>query len=362
MTAVPRHRREYEFRIAQSDVLRARLPSSPRQISPNISEFAQLAPGPPSISDPFADSTSAESEVSHISTEASTRWPYSVIQSTQTAKSQKLSADEIMLRLETEEEIKRDWAEKQAAWKAELETLSSNPPIDVAQVASHVASIFSGSRDSPLHSVQNAEPDYQHRTTQQEAEEARENYKNGVEHQLPAMNLNVNTPQPQVTAYESNTTFEKSGTPSTQNEASSNEESNIESDASGKSADNVGRGFSVLSHNSSLTDAKSTSAPPNAPGSSRENPASHFTARAAEAISGRLSVAPDVPDRSGKTETADKALKTPSEDLVQLVETGNVKSLTVTKLRRLLTAHDLKTNGRKAELIARLVSFVKSSS
>jgi SAP domain len=51
----------------------------------------------------------------------------------------------------------------------------------------------------------------------------------------------------------------------------------------------------------------------------------------------------------------------PSEDLIELIDSGKLKNLTVSKLRRLLSIHELKTTGRKAELIARLVSFVKST-
>jgi SAP domain len=57
---------------------------------------------------------------------------------------------------------------------------------------------------------------------------------------------------------------------------------------------------------------------------------------------------------------ADAARKEVPADLVELVETGSLKKLTVTKLRRLLSTYDLKTTGRKAELIARLTSFVKA--
>lgn len=46
-------------------------------------------------------------------------------------------------------------------------------------------------------------------------------------------------------------------------------------------------------------------------------------------------------------------------DLINLVDTGKIKNLTVTKLRRLLAANKLKTSGRKAELIARLTSYAK---
>lgn len=47
-------------------------------------------------------------------------------------------------------------------------------------------------------------------------------------------------------------------------------------------------------------------------------------------------------------------------DVIQLVDSGKVKNLTVTKLRRLLSSNGLKTSGRKSELIARLTSFAKS--
>lgn len=47
-------------------------------------------------------------------------------------------------------------------------------------------------------------------------------------------------------------------------------------------------------------------------------------------------------------------------DLQELVKSGKIKNLTVTKLRRLLSASRLKQNGRKAELIARLTSFAKA--
>lgn len=47
-------------------------------------------------------------------------------------------------------------------------------------------------------------------------------------------------------------------------------------------------------------------------------------------------------------------------DIIDLVDTGKVKNLTVTKLRRLLAANNLKISGRKAELIARLTSFAKA--
>lgn len=57
----------------------------------------------------------------------------------------------------------------------------------------------------------------------------------------------------------------------------------------------------------------------------------------------------------------------PAEDVVmgktevlELVESGKIKNLTVTKLRRLLSSNSLKTSGRKSELIARLTSFAKS--
>ncbi|CAN8066377.1 unnamed protein product [Agarophyton chilense] len=55
----------------------------------------------------------------------------------------------------------------------------------------------------------------------------------------------------------------------------------------------------------------------------------------------------DVPQTSDKRE------------LIFLVDSGKVKNLTVSKLRRLLSANSLKTSGRKAELIARLTSFAK---
>lgn len=45
--------------------------------------------------------------------------------------------------------------------------------------------------------------------------------------------------------------------------------------------------------------------------------------------------------------------------LIYLVDTGKLKNLTVSKLKRLLSAHNLKTSGRKSELIARLISFAK---
>lgn len=46
--------------------------------------------------------------------------------------------------------------------------------------------------------------------------------------------------------------------------------------------------------------------------------------------------------------------------IVELVDSGKVKNLTVSKLKRLLSAHNLKTSGRKSELIARLTSFARS--
>lgn len=46
--------------------------------------------------------------------------------------------------------------------------------------------------------------------------------------------------------------------------------------------------------------------------------------------------------------------------VIYLVDTGKVKNLTVMKLRRLLAAHNLKTSGRKSELIARLTSFARA--
>lgn len=47
-------------------------------------------------------------------------------------------------------------------------------------------------------------------------------------------------------------------------------------------------------------------------------------------------------------------------ELIDLVDTGKIKNLTVTKLRRLLSANGLKTSGRKSELIARLTSFANT--
>ncbi|KAI0561293.1 hypothetical protein FGB62_87g045 [Gracilaria domingensis] len=47
-------------------------------------------------------------------------------------------------------------------------------------------------------------------------------------------------------------------------------------------------------------------------------------------------------------------------DLIFLVDSGKIKNLTVSKLRRLLSTNNLKTSGRKAELIARLTSFAKN--
>lgn len=46
--------------------------------------------------------------------------------------------------------------------------------------------------------------------------------------------------------------------------------------------------------------------------------------------------------------------------IVYLVDTGKIKKLTVSKLKRLLSAHNLKISGKKSELIARLTSFAKS--
>jgi SAP domain len=57
---------------------------------------------------------------------------------------------------------------------------------------------------------------------------------------------------------------------------------------------------------------------------------------------------------------ADAARPEVPQDLVELVETGTLKKLTVTKLRRLLSTYGLKTVGRKTELINRLTSFVKA--
>lgn len=47
-------------------------------------------------------------------------------------------------------------------------------------------------------------------------------------------------------------------------------------------------------------------------------------------------------------------------ELIELVNTGKIKNLTVTKLRRLLSGNGLKTSGRKSELIARLTSFANT--
>lgn len=47
-------------------------------------------------------------------------------------------------------------------------------------------------------------------------------------------------------------------------------------------------------------------------------------------------------------------------DLLGLVESGKIKKLTVTKLKRLLSANGLKTSGRKSELIARLTSYANT--
>lgn len=47
-------------------------------------------------------------------------------------------------------------------------------------------------------------------------------------------------------------------------------------------------------------------------------------------------------------------------DVIELVDTGKIKKLTVTKLKRLLSASGLKTSGRKAELIARLTSYANA--
>jgi len=48
------------------------------------------------------------------------------------------------------------------------------------------------------------------------------------------------------------------------------------------------------------------------------------------------------------------------DNVVAAVEGGKLKTLTVTKLRRMLSECGLKTSGRKSELIARLTSFVRS--
>lgn len=53
-------------------------------------------------------------------------------------------------------------------------------------------------------------------------------------------------------------------------------------------------------------------------------------------------------------------VKKPDQGLIDLVATGRLKNLTVTKLKRLLSENGQKTIGKKAELIARLTSFVKS--
>lgn len=62
----------------------------------------------------------------------------------------------------------------------------------------------------------------------------------------------------------------------------------------------------------------------------------------------------DAPEGESGQPSTDKS------DLIELVDSGKVKNLTVTKLRRLLTQNGLKTSGRKAELIARLTSFAKA--
>lgn len=63
---------------------------------------------------------------------------------------------------------------------------------------------------------------------------------------------------------------------------------------------------------------------------------------------------PDQPAAAADEEPVDKGY------VVDLVASGKIKSLTVTKLRRLLSANSLKTSGRKSELIARLTSFAKA--
>eukprot|EP00177_Eucheuma_denticulatum_P006052 GFKZ01011036.1.p1 GENE.GFKZ01011036.1~~GFKZ01011036.1.p1 ORF type:complete len:461 (-),score=98.83 GFKZ01011036.1:2632-4014(-) len=63
---------------------------------------------------------------------------------------------------------------------------------------------------------------------------------------------------------------------------------------------------------------------------------------------------PEQPVTPADEDPVDKAY------VVDLVASGKIKSLTVTKLRRLLSANSLKTSGRKSELIARLTSFAKA--
>lgn len=60
------------------------------------------------------------------------------------------------------------------------------------------------------------------------------------------------------------------------------------------------------------------------------------------------------PQKEEASQVVDKS------DLIELVDSGKVKNLTVTKLRRLLSANNLKTSGRKSELIARLTSYAKA--
>lgn len=76
-----------------------------------------------------------------------------------------------------------------------------------------------------------------------------------------------------------------------------------------------------------------------------------------------------VPNRPGDEEKEEpaptSASAAPAEiidksQIIYLVDTGKVKNLTVMKLRRLLSAHNLKTSGRKSELIARLTSFARA--
>lgn len=61
----------------------------------------------------------------------------------------------------------------------------------------------------------------------------------------------------------------------------------------------------------------------------------------------------DKGEESVNEDTSDKS------QIISLVDTGKIKKLTVSKLKRLLSAHNLKTSGRKSELVARLTSFVK---
>lgn len=359
MSAAPRHKREFEFQIAQSEVMRDMLTGILRKshaFSPK--NGSKRLPS----RDLFAGLSSWQT---HTVADDELQAPVLESRSSPSSRSSCPTIEQILQRITNEEDIRRDSLEKLAAWRAELQALSSNPSSKL------ISSGILGSAPDDSSSLQSTQDDPQISKLSDEfsddlhnrsLETAEKNVFVGIGGDSSAKHPKSDLSSRAKDTEESSRAKTETAVHDVSDdvkEGSVSQEDRVAAPSSG--GREISKGFSTGSKQFSPSLASSPSDRARGTPSQTQDGSVAVGERMIGAVVNALKHSP-TPSETNQTVLSNKSStrKKPTEDLVSLVETGKIKALTVTKLRRLLRSYDLKTTGKKSELVARLVSLVKS--